>query len=442
MAKSGKRKHWSQSALGAVGHGIRMAKRVHRAYKGARRVVRKFKSRRVGAKRLLRRKKTDILGTFVKCKDWKPSKFGVKSKKHQAFARKVNSVVYDNLPRSTELYSYAWAVSNYSNASNAATKWFQFVLDPLQAPTGSYNIGNGQLVQNFVAEPGNPAGISAILRQENVFKTSTSPATGPTVLSSTFDKQVIAGNPIVPADKEALWRQSASSMTVQFKNIKSYALTLEVMIVKPKKAIQATMLNAQTGGWMTDAAVQNFDTHPTGWTYGDQMGMTPLELGQIGLARVGANGATRLHLWSNKMLSLNDSTDFNDFYTITHKCKVYLPPGGVVEKSMRHGSSRLLKTGHVTQNLYDKRTSFMVVKYTPEVQLLENTEGGILDAGIPSGVVENGADYDLVGTVNYRMGFKQFFGTAANSNVHQYNRQVISSNVVGGQATSVHTKAP
>jgi len=219
-------------------------------------------------------------------------------------------------------------------------------------------------------------------------------------------------------------------------------LTLEVMIVKPKKAIQSTMLNAQTGGWMTDAAVQNFDTHPVGWAYGDQMGMTPLELGQIGLARVGAQGATRLNLWNNKMLSLNDSTDFNDFYKITHKCKVYLPPGGVVEKSMYHGSARLLKTAHVTQNLYDKRTSFMVVKYTPEVQLVETPAGVVLGGGIPSGVVENETDFDLVGTLNYRMGFKQFFGTAVNSNVHQYNRQVISTHTVGGQATSVHTKAP
>jgi len=444
MAKNtGKRKHWSQHALAgigaAVGVGRKVRQRVRRAViRGGKRVVARMRRGR----RPMRRKKTDVIGTFVKCKDWKPSKFGVKSKKHQAFARKVNSVVYDNLPRSTELYSYSWAVSNYSNASNGATKWFQFVLDPLQAPTGSYNIGNGQLQQDFVVEPGNPAGIGSILRQENVFKTSTALATGPTVLSSTFDKQVIAGNPIVPADKEALWRQSASSMTVQFKNIKSYALTLEVMIVKPKKAIQATVLNSQTGGWMTDAGVQNFDTHPTGWTYGDQMGMTPLELGQIGLARVGANGGTRLNLWSNKMLSLNDSTDFNDFYKITHKCKVYLPPGGVVEKSMYHGSARLLKTAHVTQNLYDRRTSFMVVKYTPEVQLLETEAGATLGAGIPTAVVENGADIDLVGTLNYRMGFKQFFGTAANSNVHQYNRQVISSNVVGGQATSVHTRAP
>jgi hypothetical protein len=444
MAKNtGKRKHWSQHALAgagaAIGAGRKVRQRVRRAVKRISRTVSRFRKGR----RPMRRKKTDVIGTFVKCKDWKPSKFGVKSKKYQSFARKVNSVVYDNLPRSTELYSYAWAVSNYSNASNGATKWFQFVLDPLQAAIGSYNIGNGQLQQDFVSEPGNPAGIGSILKQENVFKTSTAGVTGPTVLSSTFDKQNNASIPIVNARKEVLWRQSASSCTVQFKNIKSYAMTLEVMIVKPKKAIQSTVLNSQTGGWNTDGAAATQLNRPTGWTFGDQMGMTPLELGQIGLARVGANaGGERLHLWNNKMLSLNDSTDFNDFYKITHKCKVYLPPGGVVEKSMYHGSARLLKMAHVTQNLFDKRTSFMVVKYTPEVQLLETPQGAILDAGIPSAVNENGSIVDLVGTINYRMGFKQIYGSDPQSNVHQYNRQVISSNVVGGIATSVHTKAP
>jgi len=438
MAKTGKRKHWSQSALGAVGHGIRIAKRVHRAYKGARRVVRKFKAKRVGAKRGLRRKKTDVIGTFVKCKDWKPSKFGVKSKKSQAFARKVNSVVYDSLPRSTELYSYAWNVSNYSNTSNGAVKWFQFVLDPLQAATTGYNIGNGQLGPYYVAEPGNPAGIGTILKQEDVFSTSTLDMTGPTVSSSTFDKQTIAANILVDPRKECVWRQTASTMRVQFKNIKSYALSLEVMLVKPKKAISSFMRNNR---YQTDEN-SGMSSLPIGWTQSDQMGMTPLELGQLGLARVGAVGSTRLNLWTNPMLSLNDSTDFNEFYTITHKCKVYLPPGGVVEKSIHHGTARLLKQAHVSNNLFDRRTTFMVIKYIPEVQLLETPSGGILGGGIPSAVVENTTDIELVGTVNYRMGFKQMYGTSPVANLHQYNRQIIANQIVGGTATSVHTKAP
>jgi len=440
MAKNtGKRKHWSQHALAgigaAVGVGRKVRQRVRRAViRGGKRVIARLRRKKGG----LRRKKTDIIGTFVKCKDWKPSKFGAKSKKSQAFARKVNSVVYDSLPRSTELYSYAWSASNYSNTSNGAVKWFQFVLDPLQAASTSYNIGNGQLGPYLVAEPGNPAGITTILKQEDVFATSSFNATGPTVSSSTFDKQTNAANILVDPRKECVWRQTASTMKVQFKNIKSYALSMEVMLVKPKKAIQQSIRNNR---FQTDEN-SGMSSMPIGWTLGDQNGMTPLELGQLGLARVGAVGATRLNLWTNPMLSLNDSTDFNDFYKITHKCKVYLPPGGVVEKSIHHGSARLLRQSHVSNNLYDTRTTFMVIKYIPEVQLLETGAGGILGGGIPSGVLENETTEELVGTVNYRMGFKQMYGTSPVANLHQYNRQIISNNIVGGTATSVHTKAP
>jgi len=448
MVKLGKRKHWSQSALGAVGHGVRMAKRVHRAYRTAKRTYRAV-SKRVSSKPrkgALRRRKTDVVGTFVKCKDWKPKAFGKRSKRFQSFARKVNSVVYSELPRSTELYSYGWAVSNGSPSTmnNGAVKYFQFCLDPLQCASTSNNVGNAQLSPGSYAILTNPSGISGILRQQTAWGVSTGPATGPTVLSSTFDKQQVSGaNPMVPPKTETMWRQSASTMTIQFKNIKSYAMTLEMMIVKPKTKIQGSMLKLQTGGWQTDAVVEGFDTHPTGWSESSPMGMTPLELAQIGLARVGAvSGANNLHLWTNPLLSLNDSTDFNDFYKITHKCKVYLPPGGVVEKSIRHGSSRLLKTAHVTQNLYDTRTSFVVIKYVPEVQLLETSTAVVLTGGLPSGVTENTTDVDIVGTVNYRMGFKQQYGSTPTANVHQYNNQVISNFVVGGQATSVHTKAP
>jgi len=424
---------------------VRLAKRVHRAYRTAKRTYRAVSKRvsRKPRKGALRRRKTDVVGTFVKCKDWKPKAFGVRSKKYQAFARKVNSVVYSELPRSTELYSYAWEANNFTSTSNGAVKWLQFCLDPLQTASGSNNVGNAQIAPYSYAATTNPAGISTILKQEAVFATTQVPATGPTVLSSTFDKEGVANNPSIEPKGECSWRQSASTMKIQFKNIKSYAMTLEMMIVKPKNKIQGSMFKLQSGGWQTDAAVLNFGTHPNGWATSSPNAMTPLELGQLGLARVGQLGETNnLHLWTNPMLSLNDSTDFNDFYKITHKCKVYLPPGGVVEKTIRNGTSRLLKMAHVSENLYDKRTTFVVIKYVPEVQLLSTSAGAIIGGGIPAGVNENGREADLVGTIHYRMGFKQQYGSTPMSNVHQYNRQTISSYVVGGQATSVHTKAP
>jgi len=444
MAKvTGRKRHWSQAVLhgaaAALGGGRKVRQRVRRAViRGGKRVINRLR-RRGGA---LKRKKTDVVGTFVKCKDWKPKRFGVRSKKFQSFARKVNSVVYDNLPRATELYSYAWAVNNFSAGygSNGAVKYAQFVLDPLQAAVGANNAGNSQIGPFWKTNITNPAGISTVLVQENSWGVSAAPATGPTVLSSTFDNDAAAYSINVALNKESMWRQGASSMQIQFKNIKSYAMSLEMMIVKPKKAIQSSMLKEQDGGYKTDIGVAIDTNQPEGWTTASPNGMTPLELAQMGLSRA---GGSNLCLWTNPMLSLNDSTDFNDFYTITHKCKVYLPPGGVVGKTIRHGTSRLLKTAHVSQNLYDKRTSFVVIKYVPEVQLLETTAGGVvLGPGIPSGVTENESTVDLVGTLHYRMTFKQFYGASEKSNVNQYNRQVISNKVIGGQATSVHTKAP
>ena len=445
----GVKRHWSQSAAGAVGHGITMAKRLHRVVSKARqykRVAKRFAGSLRQARRGQLKKKTDVTGTFVKCKDWKVKKFGKRTRRSAAFARKVTNVVYSGLPRSTELYSYAWAASNTASTSNTAVKWVQFCLDPLQAAFQSYNIANGQLSPSVVTEPGNPSGIAAILAQENAIGATVTAATGPTVSSSTFDKVVTGAGFQGAMNKEVLWRQTASQMRVQFKNIKSYAMTLEVMIVKPKRTMSKTVTTNNGVWYQTDAAALTGLTQmPSGWVASDQQGMTPLELAQLGLARVGADtdSGKRLYLWNNPMLSLNDSQDFNEFYKITQKCKVYLPPGGVVEKSIYHKGGRTLRAPHVTNNLFDTRTSFMVVKYIPEVQLLDVTGGeAILGPGVPRGVVENGSAHDLVGTVYYRMGFKQLYGPTPESNVHQYNRQIISSYITGGQATSIHAKAP
>ena len=53
-------------------------------------------------------KRTDVVGSFVKCKDWKTKKFGKIGKRFDKFSKKVNSVLYSELPRNTTLYSYGF----------------------------------------------------------------------------------------------------------------------------------------------------------------------------------------------------------------------------------------------------------------------------------------------------------------------------------------------
>lgn len=378
-------------------------------------------------------RKTDIVGSFVKCKDWKAKKFGKIGKRMEKFSKKVNSVLYSELPRNTSLYSYTFRVAgSVANASNQIVKWFQVCLDPLQATT-SVNYSNSQLAAEYYASPGNPGGLVGLYEQEAVYGASTINVTGPTVMSATWDKSGVGIN--VQPHRELQWRQSASSMVVQLKNIKSYGITVEIMLVKCKKRISRLGNNsAQT--YATDNGTARGTQMPTNWDATSPNNMTPLELGQMGLARAGNN-----FLWTNPLLSLNDSTDFNEHYTITHKCKAYVPGGGLVEKSVRHGSSRTLKNAHVAGHLYDGRTTFMVFKYVPEVQLLNNTlDSAVLGAGVPAGVIENGSSVDIVGTVYYRMGFKQIFANQPYGLTDQFNRVVTSHNVVTGLPVTTHGK--
>jgi len=383
----------------------------------------------------MQHKRTDVVGSFVKCKDWKAKKFGKIGKRMEKFSKKVNSVLYSELPRNTALYSYGFRVAGSTSTpgSNQIVKWFQVCLDPLQARDAALNYANCQVsAENYVTLT-NPAGVTPLYEQENAYGASTINVFGPTVMSSTWDKSGSGLN--VQPHRELQWRQSASSMRIQLKNIKSYGITVEIMLVKAKKRISRLANNAgQT--YSTDNGIPRGTVFPTNWDNTSPNDMTPLELGQMGLARAGNN-----FLWSNPLLSLNDSTDFNEHYTITHKCKAYVPGGGVVEKSLRHGSSRTLRNAHVAGHLYDGRTTFMVFKYIPEVQLLANTaDTTILGPGVPSGVTENGSTVDIVGTVYYRMGFKQIFANQPYGLTDQYNRQITSHNVVAGLPVTTHGK--
>jgi len=434
MKNSGKRKHWSQHALAGAGAALGIGRRGRKRVRTAiRRVARKFRTRRP-VKRGLKRKRTDVIGSFVKCKDWKTKKFGKVSKAHEKFSKKVNGVIYSELPRNTSLYSYAFRVNGSpANQSNQLVKWFQICLDPLQARDTAKNFANGQLAADGQMASSNPAGIFPLFEQETAYGSLTGVCYGPTVMSATWDKSGVGIN--VQPHRELQWRQAASTLVVQLKNIKSYGVTLEIMLVKAKKRI-SRMANDLGQTYKTDNNTPQGTVFPTGWDNTSPNDMTPLELGQMGLARAGNN-----FLWSNPLLSLNDSTDFNEHYTVTHKCKAYVPGGGVIEKSIRHGSSRTLKNAHVAGHLYDGRTTFMVFRYIPEVQLLANTlDTAILGPGVPVGVTENASLTDMVGTVYYRMGFKQIFANQPYGLTDQQNRQITSHNVVANLPVTTHGK--
>ena len=442
-----KRKHWSHHVVDAAyaaagGVAGRMAKRMRRGPRTKRATAIRSRPRvgsRTKRRTALRHPKTDVAGTFVKCKDWKAKKFGKMSKRHQQFARKVNSVVYSQLPRATELYSYVFNLSGTdAGLTNSAVKYAQLCLDPLQRILAApwYN---GQLTALTKTGTTNPAGLERLLLQGGSVMGSFESATGPTVGSSTVD--AIANGAVInipSAGQEVMWRQSASSMKIQFKNVKSYALTLEVMLVKPKRAFGVSAQGDSTDirGTDTGSAIGN---QPTGWTLNTPRSMTPLEQFQIGLARVGGGG--QLDAWTNPQISLCDSTDFNDYYNITHKCKVYLPPGGVVEKSVYHKGPRTLTATHLSNHLYDRRTTFMVIKYVPEVNLAP-LSNNIPGAAVVQGVVQNGTTVDVVGTVYYRTSYKQMYGATPVARMNQHNNQVITTNVATGAPASVFAKNP
>jgi len=442
MAKvTGRKRHWSQSALrgvgAAFGAGRKVRQRVRRAViRGGKRIISRLNRKKRGLN-----KKSDVLGTFVKCKDFQVKGRTRALKRHEKFAKKVNSVVYSNIPKNTELYSYAWQTHTpTTDLSNAAVKWFQFAVDPLNCESGSSNTGNCQLSAEAQVAGTNPAGVTRVLLQENAFGSTVAGAYGPTVMSSITDITNGTGalRPTGNANMETAIRQGPTHMRVQFKNVKSFGITIEIMLVKPKTKIGVSAFSKKSSMWQTDGAVSSIALAPTGWATTSPNNMTPLELAQMGLARKSFQSGQGVNMWTNPMVTLQDSSDFNEHYRMTHRCKVYVPPGGVVEKSVYHKGSRIVKSAHLSDYLHDTRTTFMVCKYIPEVQLV--SIGAQPTAGLPEGDLQNGSPVDLVGTVNFRTSFKQFVTTTQSANMYQYNRQVISHNLVAGGATSIYSK--
>lgn len=433
------KRHWSQAfARGVARYGVGPAAGLAgRLYKRARRhgksvAVRRRPRMRVRrpltkGKKKLRQKKSDVLGTFVKCKDWRVKKFKDAALRRDKFARKVNSVVYGQIPRATNLRTYTFELSGSGTAYRAPVVWAQFCLDALQP---GHHCSVASAVAGLTGSS-NPSGVVNLYYNHtgvpNVpVKTSVE---GPCVRTDCL----AAGNVgTIDTDYKLqnYFRQGASSMTLQLKNVKSFGFTVEMFVVKPKVRVanQSVLSTA------------NLPAHYTGASFQEQ---TPLELFELGLCR--QHDASELdpnrftHCWSTPQLSPRDSPDFNNVYSIHSKCKVYLPPGGFVEKHFCNPRGRTISSSHISDYRYDKRTTFVLLKYIAEPLLLDNIAGdAVLGGGIPVLVQEHNSTVDIVGAVYYRSSFKQMVTNVNQAQVDQINYGVISNNTTGGQATSVH----
>lgn len=383
-----------------------------------RNVRRRFAGRsRTRTNRKYGKKKTDIVGTYTKCKDWKPRRINkAKMKKSMRFADKVKKVMYSDTKSKREVNSFALnvgGINTNANGQNVAS-WFQFALDPLNtAPSGN---GHALRLNSSARVAANAGGVEGLFQFATSYANPSTAALpggmNPTISGICVDFTTL--NSVQGATASSTnYRIGPSYMKYQMKNVQSYGGTLELYTVKPKNKIMNTSRGvageSSMQGNQSVVGVTNTGTIPSNYSGDTTYQGTPLEAANLGLNRVTVTGSSSLtdqyHMNNNVMFSLTDAPDFNMHYKIVARCKVYVPPGGLVERSLYHKNGRTVQSEHIQQNIADRNTTYIIGKWVPEVVALD---GIGLYAGVAKGDPGTSVAFDLAGVIHYRQTIKTF----------------------------------
>lgn len=430
----GKRRHWSQGALGGIA-GVTggIAKQLYKRFRanpvgmgmGAAKAlsrVRRVTRRVISRRRQLRPSRMDRTGVFTKCWDKKvPRRNRVAAKRYRRFAKRVRRVIDTDLARNCTLIDRG-VQFNVGGAGVEATNfarcgWLQLGLGMIQGVTYHQAIYDPALCQGS-----NPAGLaSALIYGSAGANNATIDGGQATTIATAYYSTQKPGN----LDGVTRFRLEGRRMHVTLRNPQPYGFWLDIFYCRSKRlASKDDLLN--TGTWGSKGT--NFYGVASDF-YG-----TPLECMAMGYSYTSTDGC--YYHGRTKHASPQESPVFNQRWRITKKCRVYLPPGGTLEKALVQHHTRMMTTQYLSQYCLDRDTEFLLVRAAPEVQM-SNATGNW--PGVPMKTGETGLFlHGIVGEASWRYNFRQVQDQLANDQIVNNNYQPVTTTLLAGQAQPTH----
>lgn len=404
-----------RTAVAAFGRvGSLNAKRVRKnRFTSSRRVRRVRRTTKTLHRRRRPVKKQEFSGGFTKCykSQWRRPRRSVRGR---IFAKRVRNVILNDIPRQTEIRDYSWTMDDIPDGTSQTSvpHYFQFALDYIGDETSNGALTAGQLnaAYNYEVQP--------LLRKSNGVRNAQP------VLLANYDAPTVsnaASVGLVPGNVtggNVKFRKLYSSMKLTLKNPRSMALVVELYTVRPVRSMPHNTDVDNSYKWLPSpltAFYRGFAAVPSD--------------GQIASLNVSGFSA---HATNELGTQLMDSPMFRDSYKITKKCRLYIPAGGLLEKSLIHKYSRMYSTEYLNRYALDRATEYLVGKcyYEPMV--------GASGQGCAPVAPTTDVAPMLIGYAQYRMTVKAIEEAAR---VERQNYQAVTipvSQSVVGNAVMTH----
>lgn len=377
------------------------------------------------------------VGVFTKCWNKKVRRPNFKKvRRWKKFASKVRRAVDEELNYNKQLLEYglSFPISGTTTGTvTARVGWLQLALGAVGDATNTFD-DNVNYLQSY-AEYGsmtsaNPAGLVSCLKYGVADETWTS-ATG---AETTIEKFANSAGLI---DSTAVGFKVAGTAKVEvgpmrmhltLRNPNIYGYWMDIFYVKTRKSVKKG--DNYQGPWGTAGTPASNNL----WDDSSFIGNTSIELMSQGYQFIASNGC-KYHM-ETAHASPQESRIFNEVYKITKKCRVYLPPGGTIEKALVKKTRRVMTSDYLHRTCVDRGTEWLLIRAVAEVQI--STSGTHLGA-IPAQDNKIVSGFTgLIGTVSWRMSAKQIKTSTS------YDRQAVNALVpvtkllVGGQAAPTH----
>lgn len=354
---------------------------------------------------------------FVKCyrrKAYNRRRVGRK------FVRKVKRAVLEDVPRNTWLTSTGFQLVNFSSSPWNNCMWMQVGLDVVNADV-VYNIG----------QLDNAGNMQTIERVSAGFNTYSGPGAQNTGLKQIAFNAAFSPAVLPASGGNSIFEKSYSSCQLVVKNPKPWGYTIEVYRIRPKRAMAISSDIQTTFQGPLEAFSKGLNYNITA-----NEGIVKVD-GTIG-GTVVSGGLACAHYSSN----LQDSTLFQQYYRVTKRCKVAVPPGGTFEQWMKHPRLRRYSKRWLMSTIEDRNTEWIVMKVIPEPLVASETTGAYRTYPTLPLEVSSNEVHGIIGVVNYRYTIKHI-QVPSDIPVQHYQGAVpvsdVSHLVTGGVAGNVMT---
>lgn len=365
----------------------RVAKRARMVAFRARSVTRTTTRRRV------RRStgKGEHVGVFTKCWNKRVRRFR-RTAGSRAFARRVRGVMSTDLSKVTALTERAllWGIGLHADPSGTKRQrvgWLQLGLGVLQGQDyiQAYH-------DPYTMSVANPAGLTSCVLQSTEAANNNTLSSGVySTIFQAFQAPVGHTNPVVSGTCHR-FRLGPRRMHVCLRNPFQYGFWLDIFYCRCKKTVRKNELQDVATG--TVGTTNYYGA--TSKFYG-----SPLECMAYGYPFVSDVGS--MYHGTVKQASPQESPTFRRYWNVTKHCRVYLPPGGTLEKALVQRGSRMVTSEYINQYTMDRMTEYLLFRVCPEVQFGSSATGIPMNVGTGA----DGATPAIIGDVNWRYSYRQ-----------------------------------